>query len=105
MAQYDVYPNPSPRSREFVPYVIDVQSALLDSLPTRLTMPLSRVGVQTSGISRRLVPQFEVNGELLVLLAHAAAGIDARSLNKAVTSLSEHAGEIRDALDAVVSGV
>ena len=106
MAQYDVYLNPNPRSRESVPYVVDVQSALLSVLRTRLTMPLSRVGVDApSGMPRRLVPQFMVEGERLALLPHAAAGIDARLLRDAVGSLAEHAGEIRDALDAVLSGI
>jgi len=36
MAQWDVYPNPSARSREDMPYLVDLQSNLLDVLPTRL---------------------------------------------------------------------
>ncbi|MBV5298055.1 MAG: CcdB family protein, partial [Rhodoferax sp.] len=36
MAQYDVYPNPQRQSRQFIPYVIDVQSNLIDCLATRL---------------------------------------------------------------------
>ncbi|HWH82446.1 MAG TPA: CcdB family protein [Burkholderiaceae bacterium] len=106
MAQYDVYVNPSPRSRDAVPFVVDVQSTLLSTLRVRLTMPLSRVGVDApGGVPRRLVPQFVVEGQRLALLPHAAAGIDARLLRDAVGSLADHAGEIRDALDAVVSGV
>ena len=105
MPQYDVYVNPNPRSRDSVPYIVDVQSALLDVLRTRLTMPLSRIGVDADGMPRRLAPQFMVEGERLALHAHAAAGIDARLLRSAVASLAEYSSEIRDALDAVVSGV
>ncbi|HZE90541.1 MAG TPA: CcdB family protein [Rhizobacter sp.] len=105
MAQYDVFANPNPRSKEAVPYLVDVQSTLLESLPTRLVMPLSRVGVAASGLPSRLVPLFTVENEKLALHAHEAAGIDARLLKKRVTSLRQHAGEIRDALDAVVSGI
>lgn len=106
MAQYDVFLNPNARSRDSVPYVVDVQSVLLSTLRIRLTMPLSRVGLGAAGgMPRRLVPEFVVEGERLALLPHAAAGIDARLLREAVGSLADHAGEIRDALDAVVSGV
>lgn len=105
MPQYDVYVNPNPRSRESVPFVVDVQSALLGALRTRLTMPLSRVGIHASGMPRRLAPQFVVAGERLALHPHAAAGIDARLLRDPVASLADCAGEIRDALDAVLSGV
>lgn len=105
MPQYDVYVNPSARSRESVPYIVDVQSGLLSSLPTRLAMPLSRVGVGRSVVSRRLVPLFTIVGEPLALLAHEAAAIDARLLRQTVVSLAPHAAEIRDALDAVVGGI
>jgi toxin CcdB len=106
MAQYDVYVNPSLRSRESVPFIVDVQSAPLGALGLRLTMPLSRVGIDArGGMPRRLVPQFVIEGKRLALLPHAAAGIDARLLRDVVGSLADHAGEIRDALDAVLSGV
>jgi toxin CcdB len=106
MAQYDVYVNPNPRSRDSVPYLVDIQSALLSTLRVRLTMPLSRIGIDApGGMPRRLAPQFLVEGQRLALHPHAAAGVDARLLREAVATLSDHAGEIRDALDAVLSGV
>ena len=105
MAQYDVFVNPNPRSRESVPYVVDVQSGLLDVLRTRLTVPLSRVGTGQAGLPRRLIPIVVVAGERLALLPHQAACLDARLLRKSIDSLAGHAAEIRDALDAVVSGV
>jgi len=105
VAQYDVYPNPSPRSREQVPYVVDVQSDLLSALRTRLVMPLTRVAVDLPHPPRRLAPQFSISGERLALQPQAAAGLEARLLRQPVASLAAHAGEIRDALDAVISGV
>lgn len=105
MAQFDVYPNPSPRSRDQVPYVVDVQSNLLSALRTRLVMPLTRVAVDSPHPPRRLAPQFTITGERLALQPQAAAGLDARLLRQPVASLAAHAGEIRDALNAVVSGI
>jgi toxin CcdB len=105
VSQYDVYPNPSTRSRDWVPYLVDVQSDLLSGLRTRLVMPLTRVAVDLPQAPRRLAPVFTIDGERLALQPQAAAGLDARLLNKPVASLAAHAGEIRDALDAVVSGI
>ena len=104
MAQFDVYPNPNPASSASIPFLVNVQSDLLDQLPSRLMMPLSRVGVG-KGAPRRLARTFEVNGENLALLAHLAAPVEVRLLKKAVASLAGSSHEFIDALDAVISGV
>ena len=105
MAQYDVFENPNQRSREWMPYVVDVQSALLADLRTRLVIPLTRVAAGLSQAPRRLAPEFTVAGERLALQPQLAAGMDAKLLRKPVASLAAHAADVRDALDAVVSGI
>ena len=104
MAQYDVYPNPQPNSRLSVPYVVDVQSGLIDQLPTRLVMPLSRVGVDQPMLPTALCPSVEIDGEALSLMAHLAAPVPARLLRRPLATLSHRASEISAALDAVLSG-
>ena len=104
MAQFDVYVNPQPASRQFVPYVVDVQSPLIDQLNTRLVLPLSRVGVGQGGLPVNLCPLIEVDGESLSLMAHLAAPVTARVLGKPVHSLAHRASEVTGAMDAVVSG-
>lgn len=105
MSQYDVFQNPNPRSRDTVPYVVDIQHGLLDALPTRLVVPLSRVGLRSEGMPRRLAPTYVIGGERVALHPHQTASIDARLLKRRVDSLAAHGGEIRDALDAVLSGI
>jgi toxin CcdB len=104
VAQFDVYVNPQPASREFVPYVLDVQSALIDKLATRLVMPLTRVGVNVGKLPVNLCPVVDIAGEMLSLQPHLAAPIAARLLKKPVISLKHRASEISAALDAVISG-
>jgi len=41
MAQYDVFSNPSRCAAEGIPYVVVIQSDLLDAFPTRMTVPLA----------------------------------------------------------------
>ena len=43
MAQFDVYANPSHSAAQGIPYVVVVQSDLLDALATRMTIPLASV--------------------------------------------------------------
>jgi toxin CcdB len=104
VAQYDVYLNPQPVSRASVPYVVDVQSGLIDQLPTRLVLPLSRVGVDQPRLPTSLCPTVDIEGESLSLMPHLAAPIPARLLKKPVASVVHRAGEISAALDAVISG-
>jgi len=40
MAQFDVYLNPNPDTRKPIPYLLDVQTDLLDTLATRVVVPL-----------------------------------------------------------------
>lgn len=105
MAQWDVFANPMVKAREQIPFLVMLQSDLLDGLPTRLVAPLSRSRVAAAGLPRRLAPNFIVAGERLVLKPHEAGTLLARSLGPAVASLRSEAHLIVDALDAVVSGV
>ncbi len=105
MAQFDIYVNPLPASREFVPYVLDVQSALIDALPTRLVVPLSRVGVGKVKLPGNLCPTVDVHGEAFTLMAHLAAPVAAKMLRKPVLSIAHRANEINAAFDAVLSSV
>ncbi|WP_326541236.1 CcdB family protein [Pseudorhodoferax sp.] len=104
MAQFDVYANPQASSRQSVPYVVDVQSPLIDVLHTRLVMPLSRVGVGQARLPASLCPTVEVDGEPLSLMPHLAAPLVARLLGEPVASVSHLASDVVGALDAVVSG-
>ena len=105
MAQFDVYTNPTPASREGFPYLVVVQSDQLDHLPTRLVMPLQRLERAPAEMPRRLAQIVLIKGERLHPAAHQCAAVPARALRKPVASLAADQGTLRDALDAVISGV
>ena len=105
MPQYDVYVNPQRASRAFVPYVLDVQSNLIDSLSTRLVMPLSRIGAAQRLLPVNLCPIVLVEDEKLTIQPHLAAPVAASALKNPVLNLQSQASEITAALDAVISGV
>lgn len=105
MAQYDVYANPTAAAREGFPYLVDLQSAQLNRLPTRLVMPLQRLPRPPEGLPRRLVQTVKVQGESLYLAAHQCAAVPATLLRRRVASVASQVATVIDALDAVVSGV
>lgn len=102
--QWDVYPNPVAASRDRIPYLVVVQSDLLEGLPTRLVAPLSRSTVE-HGWPPRMAPTFDVAGETLRLKAHETGVVTARALRQPVASLRQESHRIVDALDAVISGL
>ncbi len=62
MAQFDVYRNANPATRARIPYVLEVQSDLLDSLATRVVVPLCKPGMLKGRLAERLNPVFQVEG-------------------------------------------
>lgn len=105
MAQYDVYPNPSTRSRADYPLVVDMQSPLLSELRTRLVIPLALDTGSRHPRPERLSPAFLIEGQAVQARPWLAAPVDARLLREPVASLAHCAHVLRDAQDAVVAGV
>ena len=104
VAQYDVFPNPSRSAAEGIPYVVVVQSDLLDALPTRLTMPLAELDA-TVKVPTALCPVILVEGRRLHALAHYAAPLPAKDLRHPVNNVSAQASALVSAMDTVLSGI
>jgi len=104
MAQYDVFANPSSSAAAGIPYVVVIQSDLLDALATRLTMPLA-VPDDAGKIPTALCPVITVKGKRLHALAHYAAPLPAKLLRRPVDNVASQASALVSALDAVLSGI
>ena len=104
MAQYDVYPNPSISAASGIPYVVVVQSDLLDALATRLTIPLSEIDAATKAPTS-LCPVIVVGGRRLHALAHYAAPLPAKALQRPVDNVAAQSSALVSAIDAVLSGI
>ncbi len=104
MAQYDVYANPSSSAATGIPYVVVIQSDLLDALTTRLTMPLA-VPDASIKVPTALCPVITVKGKRLHALAHFAAPLPAKILRRPVDNVAAQANALVSAIDAVLSGI
>lgn len=104
MAQFDVYRNANPASLDDVPYLLDVQSDLLEPLATRVVVPLAAASAMTR-LARYLNPAFEVEGQRVVLSTAELAGVPRASLGPKIASLADRRIEIVRALDFLLSGI
>ena len=104
MAQFDVYANPSHSAAQGIPYVVVVQSDLLDALATRMTIPLALLTFADKA-PEKLCPSITVNGQQLRALAHYAAPLPTRSLRQVVANVAPQASALIAAMDVVIAGV
>lgn len=105
MARFDVYSNPDARS-ETTPYLLDVQSDLLDMLDSRMVIPLRRLGYYPQQIKmpERLIPMFRVGGTDCLLDTPQMAAVPRRILSVPVGSLAAEQDRIVAALDFLFQG-
>lgn len=61
MPQFAVHLNTNPATRAKIPYLLDVQSDLIDGLATRLIVPLYIDDILDGRAVGTLMPKFEVN--------------------------------------------
>jgi len=104
MARFDVYRNGGPHAGD-VPYLLDVQSDLLQELNTRVVVPLRRRDRFPAGqLPDRLTPVFEIEGIACFLETPKLAAVPLRLLKTPVVSLADNWAAITGALDFLFQG-
>ncbi len=103
MAQFDVFENPNKETNQVVPYLLDVQADLLDTLSTRVVVPLVAASAMGKAI-KHLNPEFKIRNATVFMSTAESAGIPVRSLGEKVSSLKDRRQEIMAALDFLFTG-
>ena len=104
MARFDVYANPGNHAAA-TPYLLDVQSNLLDALDSRMVIPLrSLKAFPKVKLSNRLTPIFTIKGEGFLLETPKMGAVPQRVLKAPVTSLADEQDQITAALDFLFQG-
>ncbi len=104
MPHLAVHKNKNGRSKAHIPFLLDIQSDVLEDLATRVVVPLHLRKSLAFKPMTRLMPEFEIDGHRVVMLTPQLAGISRRELGAQVATLSAHRGEILAALDLLVTG-
>lgn len=103
MAQFDVYRNANPATCGQIPYLLDVQTDLLDILKTRVVIPLEICS--NFAPAERLTPVFQIESTSVAMSTPELAGIHRKHLGEYVCSLADKRQEIMAALDMLFSGI
>ena len=104
MARFDVYPNPGQHSVS-TPYLLDVQSELLDGLDSRMVVPLrSLQHFPVVKVPSRLMPLLGIGGQEYLLETPKMGAVPSRVLKTPVASLAEEQARITAALDFLFQG-
>lgn len=99
MARFDVYVSPDGRG-----YLLDVQADLLDSLNTRVVVPLVPINAAPSP-AKRLNPVFDIQNERHVMVTQFLSAVPVSILKTPISSVALHGAEITAALDILTTGV
>ena len=105
MAQFDVYINPSKKSREAYPYIIDIQNALISDIATRIVIPLGKLSHFRNEKMDSLTPAIEYENEQFILLTPQISSMPANLLKKPVGSVESLRDDIIATIDFAVTGI
>lgn len=101
MPQFDVHRN-NGRHRETIPYVVVVQSALLDAYKRRVVVPLVKLSAVGKIDNPRFNPTFKIGNTNVVLHPLEMVSVAVENLGKPVGSLRDSADRIIGALDQLL---
>ena len=104
VARFDVYPNPGAHAST-TPYLLDVQSNLLDGLDSRMVIPLrSLEHFAKVKLPTRLTPVLKINGKDYFVETPKMGAVPNRILKNSTASLSDQQKQITGALDFLFQG-
>ena len=104
MAQFTIYRNKSQRTKSIYPFLVDVQSDLLEQLQTRVVIPLTKTSALAKKPLSSLTPALRFDGETYVLMTPQLAGVARTDLGAPTGSLAEQRQVIVAAIDFLVMG-
>ena len=104
MKQFDLYFNTDPETKKTYPFVVDIQSGLLEMLNSRVVIPLTEAK-PNKDLPNYLCPQFEINGSQYYLLTHQITTVSKSFLKKNSGSLALNRTEIVNSVDFLLEGI
>lgn len=103
MAQFDIYMNEEPESKEFIPFLLDVQHDLHAGLLTRTVVPLVLL-LSPKDVVGKLCPSFIITGKDVYMSTPEMAGYPVADLKNRIGSLEASRHEILAAIDFLLNG-
>jgi len=105
MSQFTVYKNKNSKTKKIFPYLLDIQSDLLDQIRTAVVIPLGKYSKVKDQVITKLCPIVEINGNKYAAITQQIAGIERTLLGTEVTNISNYRSKFIDAIDLIISGI
>jgi toxin CcdB len=105
MSQFSLYQNNDKNTSTAYPYFVDVQSEMLDTLNTRLVIPLTPIDMLDKKAPSHLCPVIHIDEGDFVILTHQMASVPTKILDEPVNELSIFRNEIIAAIDFLITGI
>ena len=100
MAQFDVYKNTNIKTKDEIPFLLDIQHNILEDSTTRVMIPL---GFQIQ-INNTINPSFLINEVKVTLMTTFMATMAVEQLGQKVYSLKDKRDEIISSIDFLITG-
>ena len=105
MAQFDLYKNNDKDTSKTYPYFVDVQNELLDTLNSRVVVPLTPTTLIESKAAANLCPVIHIDEGDFTFLTHQMSSVPNTLLTVPVTNLAAFRGQIINAIDFLITGI
>ena len=105
MAQFTAHRNANPATKTAIPYLLNVQSDLIEDLGTRIVVPLYPAATMKGKTLRTLTPIVEIDGKPYAMMTPQLAGVPKKLLGAAAADLSSRRDEIIAAIDLLITGI
>jgi toxin CcdB len=83
MAQFDVYKNENELTNEKVPYLLDIQNDILNSINTRVVIPLVKYKNDFKGLTK----EFVIENQKVYLTTSQMGAVHKNELKTKITTL------------------
>ncbi len=104
MARFSVYENSGEHAKN-TPFLVDVQTDLLNGLDTRIVIPLRRASLYKKiKLPQDLIPIFSIKGDDFALETPKMAAVPTKILKKEIVSLKSQQLRIITAIDRLFHG-
>lgn len=103
--QFDVYENTDKDTKKVYPFFVDIQTNLLDSLNSRVVIPLTPSNNLSKEYPKNLCPVISIENKTFALLSHQITSVPITLLKKKSISFEPHRQDIVAAIDFLVTGI
>lgn len=104
MAQYAIHKNSNLNTKKLYPYLVDVQSPLLEMLDTRIVIPVTEKEQLDGKSITNLNPHITIEGREYIIQTQQMASIHVKSLGAQIGDATSKRNEILSSIDFLITG-